>query len=117
MYTQIQLDKPRQLRFDLRAIRDLEAATGKTVGEITRDLRHVGVTAILACLLAGLRHEDKSLTPNLVEKILEAYLDAGGGIRPVLKAIDEALASSGLLKKLADEDAEGNALPEPAATT
>lgn len=117
MYVDIELDRPRQLRFDLRAIRDLETIMGKPVGQVARDLTMVGVTAILACLWAGLKHEDKTLNMNLVTKILEDYLEKedSPGIRPVLKAIDEALSASGLLKK-ADEESEGNAQPEPATT-
>lgn len=115
----IELDKPRNLRFNLRAIADLEAVTGKPVGDITRDLRMIGVTAIVACLHAGLAHEDKALTRNLVIRILEDYLDRPGseGIRPVLKAIDDALSGSGLLKRIGDEEPEGNVQPEQATTT
>ena len=113
MYVDIELDKPRRLRFDLGAIRDLERAMGgKPVGEIVQELRQVGVTAIVVALWAGLKHEDASLTQNLVTKILEEYLSTKS-IRPVLRAIDEALNESGLLKRAGDET-EGNAQPEPA---
>ncbi len=115
----IYLDKARGLRFTLRSLRELEDAMGKPVGAISNDLRMLGVNAILACLVAGLKHEDKSLTRNLVEKILEDYLDqpSSPGMRPVLKALDDALSGSGLLKHAGEDEPEGNARPEPQATT
>ena len=114
MYVEIELDRPRRLRFDLRAIRDLEDAMGgKPVGRIVGDLRNVGVTAIVSTLWAGLKHEDPSLSQNLVTKILEQYLEAHS-IQIVIKAINQALNESGLLKRAGDET-EGNAQPEPAA--
>ena len=115
MYVDLELDKPRRLRFDLRAIRDLEVAMGgKPIGEIVQELRQVGVTAIVSALWAGLKHEDTSLNQNLITKILEQHLETHS-IRPVLKAIDDALNESGLLKR-AGEEPEGNAQPEPTAT-
>lgn len=116
MYVDLELDKPRRLRFDLRAIRDLEQVTGKSVGAITNDLRQVSVTAIIACLWTGLKHEDSTLNQNLIVKLLEQYLeDPAHSIKTVLRAIDDALSGSGLLRNIG-EDSEGNAQPEPATT-
>ena len=112
MYVDIELDKPRKLRYDLEVILDLESATGRSLGAITRELSTVSFTLTIACLIAGLKHEDKSLTPNLVRKILKEYLKQpkSPGLRPVLKAINDAIDKSGLLAT-GEEETEGNEQP------
>jgi hypothetical protein len=105
----LQFDKPRTLKFDLRAIKDLEANMGgMPLGTVVQQLSMIGVTAITMALWAGLKHEDKSLTPNLVTKMLEAYIGAGGSLRALGRALNDAIEATGLFNS--DEDGEGNAL-------
>lgn len=115
MSVAIELDKPRTLKFDLAALRDLETVMdGKPMFGIIGDMQRLSITAITAALWAGLKHEDKALNINLVTKILGTYIKGGNGAeksRALVRAIDEAISETGLF---ASEDDEGNAQPEPA---
>jgi len=114
----VEFDKPRQLFFDLAAIRDLEAALGgQPLGTIVnQQLSNLGINATVNALWAGLKHEDRSLTPNLVTKRLETYLKNGGKLRTLADALSDALEESGIFRAASDEpaeeDEEKNAKPE-----
>lgn len=103
----IDFDKPRQLHFDLAAIRDLEAAmNGKPLASIVNDLASLGVTAIVLALWAGLKHEDRALNPKLVERRLETYIKDKKSLRLLGRALNDAIEETGLFRS---EDDEGNA--------
>lgn len=116
-------DKPRNLKFNIAAVRDLEAAMdGKTLASIYLDMNRVGMTAITAALWAGLKHEDATLNLSLVSKMLDRHFHDKDG-RPVKdgrkrltvvrEAIEKAIDETGLFTT---EDDEGNAQAEPAAS-
>jgi hypothetical protein len=105
---QLELDKTRTLKFDLKAIKDLEAAMGgKTLDDVIRDVLNGGITAIVVALWAGLKHEDQTLSINLTTKILQTYIDEKKNVRKLGRALGEAFMETGLLKS-ADEEPEGN---------
>ena len=107
MSVPLQFDKPRTLKFDLRAVRDLEVAMdGKPLASVILDITRLGVNATVLALWAGLKHEDKALTANLVSKHLETYLHHGGQLRDIARALDEALDETGLFKT--DDGDAGN---------
>ena len=116
MSVPITLDKPRELKFDLRAVQDLERAlAGRPLGAILQDLAQIGITTITQALWAGLKHEDKSLTPALITRMLETYLANGGRMMPIAQAISAALDETGIFRTDDDDGAaEGNA---PTQTT
>lgn len=104
--------KPRDLKFDLRAVKDLEANMGNMpLGLVVQQLSQVGVTAITMALWAGLKHEDKGLSPSLVTKMLEQYIAERRSLRKLGRALNEAIDECGLFKTDAEEEeeAEGNA--------
>lgn len=104
-------DKVRDLKFDLRAIKDLEANMGgQPLGVIVQQLSQVGVTAITMALWAGLKHEDKGLSPSLVTKMLETYIAQKRSLRKLGRALNEAIDECGLFKTDAEEEeeSEGN---------
>jgi len=112
----VDFDKPRQLKYDLDAVRDLEAGmNGQPLGSIVQQLGQIGVNAIVFSLWAGLKWEDRGLSPNLVTKRLQTYIKAGKSLKKLAEAINDALEETGLFRT--DEDPEGNAQPEPTATT
>jgi hypothetical protein len=116
MYVAIDLDKPRRLRFDLFAIKDLETSLGgKPLGEILNDLSRMSLTVLCLSLLHGLKHEDATLNVNLVSRILKTYLETGGTLDTVYEKVKDALEQSGLFRTKEDVVAEGNGTPEPAA--
>ena len=110
---QLEFDKPRQLKYDLAAIRDLEAQMGgEPLGVIVGRLANLGVNALVLALWAGLKHEDRALTPHLVTLRLEKYLKDGKPLRALADAINDALEESGLFKSAASEaDAENPLTP------
>jgi len=105
----LQFDKPRQLKYDLAAIRDLERnMNGEPLGVIVGRLANLGVDALILSLWAGLKHEDRALTPHLVTLRLETYLAGGGTLRQLADGINDALEECGLFKTARDEQAPAN---------
>lgn len=109
----IEFDKTRTLKFDMAAVRDLEAALdGRPLGSVVGDIQRLSVTAITAALWAGLKHEDKSLNVNLVGKMLDRYLQNKGRVHVLGKAISDGLVETGIFND--GDDDEGNEQPEQA---
>jgi len=84
---------------------------GQPIGAIVGLLSNVGVTAIVSALWAGLKHEDASLSINLVTKYLETYIKEGKSLRKLGQAISQSILDTGLFKSDVDEleEQEGNA--------
>src|SRR5262245_54723653 len=123
MAIQIEFDKPRELKFNLAAIRDMEAALdGKPLAAIVGDITRLGINATVIALWAGLKHEDRALSVNLVTKMLETYIQKGGkaadgsvrSLRTLSGAVDRALEETGLFRN--EDDDEGNGQTEQATT-
>ena len=111
MSVQIELDKPRELKFDLRAVRDLETQLGgQALGAIVLQLSQISVSAMTMALWAGLKHEDRTMTPNLATKLLEQYVKDRKSLRKLGRALNDAIEETGLFRT--DEDEEGNEQPE-----
>lgn len=66
---QINLDKPRNMKFNLRAMMEFEKATGKNVfkEDIWEDM---SATDIVYLLWATLKHEDENLTVDDVAEMV-----------------------------------------------
>lgn len=92
----VTIDKPRNLKFDLNTFCDLEQKTGIPTGSLLKSVGDVSVTAIVYALWAGLKHEDLSLSPNLMMKMLETYIAEGKSIQELGAAISLAIMESGL---------------------
>lgn len=107
----LEFDKSRSLFFDLAAIRDLERAMdGQPLGAIVQQLANLGINALVIALWAGLKHEDRTITPNLVTKRLETYLKDGKKLKVLADALNDALEECGIFR--GSEDDEGNAPAE-----
>ena len=106
----IALDKKRELHFDIRACRELEAQLGKPLGSVLQDITNFGVNAIVVALWAGLKHEDKALTLGLTEKLFSTYVKDKKSLRVLIRKVSDALDETGLFQKEEDtvEDDEGN---------
>jgi hypothetical protein len=115
MYVDIDFDKSRRLRFDLSAIQDLEAQMGgQPLGAIVHQLTQMGITALRNALWAGLKHEDRALTPNLVTKKLTRYIEEGKNLKTLYDRVSDAIEASGLFKGAEADGPEGN-VPTPEA--
>ena len=96
-YINIELDKPRRLRFDINAIADAEEELGTGIGKALQ--MRAGIREIRALLWAGLKWEERGLTLSRAGSILQGHLSAGGSIEDVAGWIGEALQASGLVQQ------------------
>lgn len=97
--TPITFDKPRNLSFDLLAIKELETQMGgQPVGVIVGQLQQAGVNALIFALWAGLKHEDGTLTPVIVTELLTKYVNQGKSLLPLAKGLNAALQESGVFR-------------------
>ncbi len=112
---QVSLDKARTLKYGIGAVRDLENALGgKPLGDVIRDLSRLGINALVISLYHGLKHEDAGLNLRLIEKMLEAHLDAGESLQPLYDAVSESIKDTGIFRT-GEDAAEGKSrTPIPA---
>jgi hypothetical protein len=108
--------KVRDLFFGIHQLRELETQLGGIpMGSVMQQLAGLGMNAIVSALYIGLKDDDKSLTINLIEKMLDDYIRpkrAGGEgkrIKPLADALSEALDATGLFRSEAEAAAEAEA--------
>lgn len=97
----IELDKRRTLKFGIADVAALERSLGYGVDEL--QARGQRMTALIALLFYGLRHEDAALTERQVEKKLQRFIDKGGDLVPIVDATYSALYDSGVYGKRLQE--------------
>lgn len=98
----IELDRPRRLRFDVNALADAEERLGMGLGRI---MQQEASFALLRTLLwAGLRHEDRRLTPEAAGTLLQQHIAGGGDLETVAARVMEAILASGLFSERVDDD-------------
>lgn len=91
----VTLDKERPIAFGTKGIRKAEATIGKTIPELFPDGRaNLGVREIHGLLYGGLYQLDKTITPEVVDDLLDEYLDAGGSPQQLGEAIADTLQGS-----------------------
>lgn len=94
MYTLIDLDRPRRLRYGLKALALAERQLGRPLSRVDWDA--LTVDEVVALLWAGLVHEDPGLTP---EDLLDALDGAGrtlaDTVAAMVRALEEALGTGG----------------------
>lgn len=103
---EITLDRPRQLRFNMRALRALELDVRRELGLPLQEAmgRWFSVTARLL-VLHGLKHEDPKLTLDRAEGLLQNVIDRGGDVSDIYVAAARALRLSGVLGSEAQAEA------------
>lgn len=83
----VELDKERNLYFTLNSLEIIEELTGKSIDKLTEGMT---ISMLKAVVYAGLVHEDKSLTPEIVGEMIgfediamlsEAIGEAFGGLK------------------------------------
>lgn len=89
-------EKSRELKYDIGAMIALEGAMdGKPSGEIIADLGRWSFTSFVIALWAGLKHEDNSLSPKSVQRMLERYVTQdGANVRALRKQVTDAIEDS-----------------------
>ena len=98
----LELDKPRELRFGFRALREIR----NKFGERSLDqLMNIKVDEIPFLAWVGLKHEDKALTVERVEDLLDDAIPKKYTIMKVTEIILNALTGQmGVEPKKTDDD-------------
>lgn len=117
MFVNVDFEGGRRLRCDIAAIQEIEQLTGKPLGQVLGDLRSLGIQTLIVCLYACLKHEEQSLNTNLVRKRLEAHLKSGKPLKPLFKALNDALEGSGVFQGIDDDEEDVPVRPPAAAAT
>lgn len=113
-YVEIELDKPRRLRYDYNAIADVEEKAGYGIPAIFNKDR-VGFHAFRLLLWGGLKWADGKLTVADAGKLINGFLKEGNTLEDLQEYLQNALEQSGLFafEEAGEEDEEGN--PEAGA--
>lgn len=98
MYTPIELDKVRNLRYGMVAISKIEKKFKKTISNI--DFNDLSMEDTATFIWAGLAHEDDKLTP---QKVME-LVDQHSNIKTVVEAMGKAFQES--MGEVEEEDEE-----------
>lgn len=111
------IDRPRELKFTLSALRAFKAAQGEHLWKLRFQTDDDQIAKLLnpeimtRVVWAGLLHGEKKLTERAAEELLEKFIEANheDGLKAVYKAINEAFEESGLfgLKTGNADDADG----------
>jgi len=89
-YVDIELDKPRRLRYDLNALCELEDRFNKPIMELLKDVgQNMSIKLVRTLVWAGLIHEDKDLTEAQVGEMIDL-----SNIIEVQEKLTEALSTS-----------------------
>lgn len=88
MYTPIELDKTRNLRYGMKAIAQFEKILGKNLAKI--DMENLRMDEQAVILWAGLVHEDASLTPEKVMELIDEFSDIQTALETMGKAFEDA---------------------------
>lgn len=88
MYTQIQLDKTRNLKFGMRAFYLIEDTLKIKMSQI--DYENIGMKELAVIIWAGLFHEDKELT---IDKTID-LIDEHTNLIELMNVMQEAMSKS-----------------------
>lgn len=83
-----ELDKMRNLRYSLRALSLIEENIGIPLARL--DVNSISIKHLSIMIWAGLYHEDKDLTPDMVMDLIDDYSDMDKANEAMIKALDEA---------------------------
>jgi hypothetical protein len=88
MFTPIQLDKARNLRYGMKAIHLIEKHLKSNISKI--DLENLTMEQLAVILWAGLQHEDSALSPERVMDLVDDH----GGVNYAVEIMGQAFAES-----------------------
>lgn len=95
--------RKRELKFRLSSAAQFEDATGATLSE---SLPKMGVGTLATLLWLGIRKDDERISRNKVLDYLDSYVEDGGDVSDLWRAVTEQLAIDGLFGKEAAEKAK-----------
>lgn len=71
MFVIYELDKARNVRFNMKALALIEKKLNIKMSKLTED--NIGINEIAVILWAGLQHEDPNLTPEKVMDLIDEH--------------------------------------------
>lgn len=86
MFVPVQLDKVRNFRYGMRALKTVEDLEGKSISQI--DMENMSMSTLANLVYAGLCHEDKELTIDKVIDLIDDYSD----IQSIAETMGKAIA-------------------------
>ena len=97
---EVTFDRPRRLRYSIRALRELCTSLGGiTLLDLLQRLGGIDLNALNAAIRYGLLHEDPKMTPKQAEVLLEAHIAKHGNITRINDAIATLINESGLISR------------------
>ena len=102
--------KPRQLTYKWTALRSIsQRLNGMTLMEFLSRLASQQPDCLSVALMVGLSSDDKRLTMEKVDTLIQEHIDAKGKLSELVNLVLEALETDGLLhkEKGSDEDPTG----------
>ena len=110
-YVEVELDRTRRLRFDYDALCDLQARLGNLpVLDILDRLARLDMNAIRWAVFYGLRWEDKAVSQEAVQRLIQTKIDADAGLEGIALPVARALSlGAGLRKAEMNGDSAGKA--------
>lgn len=88
--------KVRRLRYDFNAISELEERLNVTIGQLMAPGHQSGFREIRGFLWAGLKWENRALTPEKIGELIQQHINAGGELSLLMDKATQALQASGL---------------------
>ena len=110
MYVSIDMDKPRQLRYDFNAIADIEERAGLGIMAMFNE-QVVGFNTIRLLVWGGIKWAERGFTTEQAGKSIMAYLEKGNSLETLTNKIMLALQKSGVAE-FKIEDETGNMIAE-----
>ena len=93
---ELKLDRPRTLKYRWSDLRELcRRLGGLSLVQFSDRLSQADPETVSTALLIGLRHEDKRLTGEKIDDMIQAFFDSGGRVAELMNAVSEALVESG----------------------
>ena len=89
--------KPRKLRYDVNSVADVEQLLQMGLSDLFQ--QRAGMLTTRGLLWAGLKHEERTLTPEKVGAMMLGYLQEGGKLEELMALVSEAIAAAGLFPR------------------
>lgn len=103
-FVPIELDKTRNIRYGMVALMKIEKKLGKPFAKIDFD-NEITYEEVAVIIWAGLVHEDESLTPESVAKLIDDHSDIQTAMEAMGKAMEEAFGGKNAVRT-AEQSAE-----------
>jgi hypothetical protein len=95
---EIVLDRQRNLRYTVKALRHLQRMSGMPLRPFAAMLGETSIEGYCQALAAGLEHEWPEITLTDAETLLQWALDNGPSLKAIAEKITEAFVASGLFE-------------------